>query len=250
MAMPTSSTTINLADIDNNSVSMNVIRYDIAANCPPMDVLPGQLLEEIRHHWVARYELNYNQLVGRDPDRDWVWEQTLVPEVFTLPGTVDRVDASVLVVSSGRSERPEAIATIMYGWLSSLVPQQQARLYRRTKRILTTAYIDAIATAPWNRADIRPPTRIPGLGQLMLVTSMRLSAAKGLEHRVAFHAAELAEAWYNTMLPDALKEQSGPEMSYAMYYEIPTAVAKSFCNARPLMAEHAEYIVTSQQPSN
>jgi hypothetical protein len=63
-------------------------------------------------------------------------------------------------------------------------------------------YIEAIATAPWNRPGFSPQPKYKGVGQILMQAAISLSIDEEFKGRVALHALPQATArfWANRQL--------------------------------------------------
>lgn len=71
---------------------------------------------------------------------------------------------------------------------------QFARLAPHAGREL--AYIELLATAPWNRKRTVPNPKYKGAGEALILTAISLSVNEGFEGRVGLHALAQSESWY------------------------------------------------------
>jgi hypothetical protein len=61
-------------------------------------------------------------------------------------------------------------------------------------------YVEAIATAPWNRPGFSPQPKYKGVGQVLMQAAISLSIDEEFKGRVALHALPQSETWYRTAL--------------------------------------------------
>jgi hypothetical protein len=61
-------------------------------------------------------------------------------------------------------------------------------------------YVEAIATAPWNRPRFTPQPKYKGVGQVLMQAAISLSIDEEFKGRVALHALPQSETWYRTAL--------------------------------------------------
>lgn len=58
-------------------------------------------------------------------------------------------------------------------------------------------YIEALASAPWNRQSLADPPYLYGVGTALLLIARQRSVALGYEGRIGLHALPASEAFYN-----------------------------------------------------
>lgn len=57
-------------------------------------------------------------------------------------------------------------------------------------------YVDYLESAPWNLKNGVEPPRFLGVGTVLLIEAVRMSADAGFEGRVGLHSLPQAEAFY------------------------------------------------------
>jgi hypothetical protein len=78
-------------------------------------------------------------------------------------------------------------------------------------------YIEALASAPWNRRSLDDPPYLRGVGAALLLYARRRSYTLGYEGRVGLHALPEAEAFYQRQnMPDYGRD---PEKENLRYFE-------------------------------
>ena len=78
-------------------------------------------------------------------------------------------------------------------------------------------YVEAIASAPWNRIEIERPPWLRGIGRRLLAFSRVRSAELGYGGRVGLHSLSGAEGFYQQLLmPDY---GADPEKDGLVYFE-------------------------------
>jgi hypothetical protein len=82
------------------------------------------------------------------------------------------------------------------------------------KRIV---YIEAIATAPWNRGFIKSPPYLKGVGAALLMFAKQRSSALGYDGRVGLHALPISEGFYLRQQMSDYGED--PEKDNLKYFE-------------------------------
>jgi hypothetical protein len=60
------------------------------------------------------------------------------------------------------------------------------------------AYIELLATAPWNRPKFVPTPRYKGIGRVLLGTAITLSVELGFKGRIGLHSLPQSESWYKS----------------------------------------------------
>jgi hypothetical protein len=69
-----------------------------------------------------------------------------------------------------------------------------ARVAPATNREL--AYVELVATAPWNRPKFVPTPKYKGVGQVLIATAISLSADQGFKGRIGLHSLPQSVEWY------------------------------------------------------
>jgi hypothetical protein len=89
------------------------------------------------------------------------------------------------------------------------------------------AYIDLLATAPWNRPQFTDRPIYKGIGPLLLGTAISLSVDEGFRGRIGLHALPQSEAWYRNVCG---MTDLGPDPAYSNlhYFEMTEAQARAF----------------------
>lgn len=57
-------------------------------------------------------------------------------------------------------------------------------------------YVEFLASAPWNRAEIQTPPRYRGVGTVMIAAAIELSRELGYRGRIGLHSLPRAERFY------------------------------------------------------
>ena len=57
-------------------------------------------------------------------------------------------------------------------------------------------YVEFVATAPWNRVEIRKPPRFRGVGRVFILAAIEQSRESGFCGRVGLHSLPAAETFY------------------------------------------------------
>jgi len=58
------------------------------------------------------------------------------------------------------------------------------------------AYVELLATAPWNRPKFVPTPKYKGVGQVLLATAISLSVDQGFKGRLGLHSLPQSVTWY------------------------------------------------------
>lgn len=61
------------------------------------------------------------------------------------------------------------------------------------------AYVDYLATAPWNLRALTPTPKLRGVGRLLLEAAVGMSRESGFAGRIGLHALPQAESFYRDM---------------------------------------------------
>ncbi|MCK1704510.1 hypothetical protein IVA93_34570 [Bradyrhizobium sp. 155] len=86
---------------------------------------------------------------------------------------------------------------VMQGLMNVNVATKFARLPPHNGREL--AYIDRVATAPWNRHKFTETPKYKGVGRALFATSVSLSFELEFRGRIGLHALEQSETWYQEL---------------------------------------------------
>ncbi|NEP18545.1 MAG: GNAT family N-acetyltransferase [Leptolyngbya sp. SIO4C1] len=134
---------------------------------------------------------------ANQPDAGWIWDYKL-----NQSQQQERYEAYSLDVD-GLSQ---GLIFIETQWHRSQLPQRWRLVY-----------IEAIASAPWNRADIEQPPWIKGVGRLLLLFSRQRSVELGYRGRVGLHSLPAVEGFYHRLnMPDYGPD---PEKDGLVYFE-------------------------------
>jgi GNAT superfamily N-acetyltransferase len=96
-------------------------------------------------------------------------------------------------------------------WLET---QRHRSQIDRTQRLV---YVEAIASAPWNRRSINPDPYLRGVGTLLLQFARRRSLDLGYNGRIGLHALPGSEAFYESQ--NMLDGGVDPDYDDMIYYE-------------------------------
>ena len=91
------------------------------------------------------------------------------------------------------------------------------------------AYVEFVATAPWNRPDIVEQPRFRGVGLALMRVAVEVSREESFRGRVGLHALPQACSFYRNVCS---MTELGPDASYdkLIYFEMTEAQAKVFCS--------------------
>ena len=88
-------------------------------------------------------------------------------------------------------------------------------------------YVEFLATAPWNRPELKKPTRYRGVGTVMMAAAVELSFELGYRGRISLHSLPAAEPFYR----DSCKMTGlGADAAHhdLMYFEMTSSQAEAF----------------------
>jgi len=88
-------------------------------------------------------------------------------------------------------------------------------------------YIDYLATAPWNSADVVAEPVYSGVGKVLLRVACQLSDEEGFKGRIGLHSLPQAESWYRDV---CLMTDLGEDKTYnnLRYFEMTPEQATRF----------------------
>lgn len=80
-------------------------------------------------------------------------------------------------------------------------------------------YIEAVATAPWNRPKFTKQPKYKGAGQILMQAAISLSFEEEFKGRVGLHALRQSESWYRDVIGMI---DFGPDRHYhdLVYFEL------------------------------
>lgn len=130
-------------------------------------------------------------------DLDWPWEYKL-----RQAGREERFEAYALEVD----ELTQGLLFLETQWHRSGLPQRYPLVY-----------VQAIASAPWNRISLEDPPYFLGVGRSLLLFSRRRSEQLGYKGRVGLHALPSSEGFYHRAnMPDYGPD---PDKEGLIYFE-------------------------------
>jgi len=96
------------------------------------------------------------------------------------------------------------------------------------------AYIDRIATAPWNRHKLHPKPKYMGVGRTLFATCVSLSIDLEFGGRVGLHSLEQSETWYRDEL--GLTDCGFDETEEMRYFEMTEEQAIEFLKGAEVLS--------------
>jgi hypothetical protein len=118
--------------------------------------------------------------------------------VLELAGAEDKFwDWVVKKRISLSSDNFESYAIEYEGMTQGLMAIETQWHRSQVNRRHQVVYVQAIASAPWNRGAIRRPPELRGVGTALLLLARQRSLELGYEGRVGLHALPGAESFYD-----------------------------------------------------
>ena len=131
------------------------------------------------------------------PDQGWPWDYKL-----RQSQQEERIEAYAVEVE----ELTQGLLLLETQWHRS----EQSQRY-------PLVYVQAIASAPWNRVSIEDPPFFFGIGRLLLLFARRRSEQLGYQGRVGLHALPGSEGFYcRVNMPDY---GADPDKEGLIYFE-------------------------------
>jgi GNAT superfamily N-acetyltransferase len=96
-------------------------------------------------------------------------------------------------------------------WIETQWHRSQVEVERRI------VYVEALATAPWNRRTIQQPPELKGVGTLLLNFARRRSLDLGYEGRISLHALPEAQRFYDSR--NMMNFGPDPDKEDLIYFE-------------------------------
>lgn len=93
------------------------------------------------------------------------------------------------------------------------------------KGTLPLIYLEFLATAPWNRAEVVQIPQLAGVGTVLLRAAVEASLDLGFKGRIGLHSLPGAEAWYDRRGLSSLGLDAKKRMKY---YEFTESQAAAF----------------------
>ncbi len=88
-------------------------------------------------------------------------------------------------------------------------------------------YVEFLATAPWNRPELRKPPKFRGCGRIFILAAIQSSLDEGFKGRIGLHSLPKAEGFYRDKCGFTLL---GPDSSHQnlTYFEMTETQADAF----------------------
>ncbi|MBE7383833.1 MAG: hypothetical protein F6J95_020760 [Leptolyngbya sp. SIO1E4] len=131
------------------------------------------------------------------PDARWMWDYKL-----SQAQQESRYEAYALEIESFT----HGLLFLETQWRRSHLPQRYPLVY-----------VEALASAPWNRSVLEQPPFLKGVGRTLLLFARRRSVELGYGGRVGLHSLPEAEGFYRCLqVPDY---GADPEKEGLVYFE-------------------------------
>ena len=158
----------------------------------------GQIVTMEQHHYDEVNTVWKPILIATEqPDAGWIWDYKL-----RQSQREERYEAYVLDVEGF----PQGLVFIETQWHRSHWPQRWPLVY-----------VEAIATAPWNRSDIEQPPWLKRVGTLLLLYARQRSVELNYGGRVGLHSLPGAEGFYRQQ--QMVELGPDPEKENLVYFE-------------------------------
>jgi hypothetical protein len=165
-----------------------------------------------------------------------LWEQGWVPEMRNFqanrpPGNLPE-DSHWNWRVKANAWRPmlgyQSYALVCQGELQGLMltnDMASARLPEQFGKLIV--YVEFLATAPWNRPELRSPPKYRGCGRIFIAAAIQTSLDAGFKGRIGLHSLPGAEGFYQGKCGFT---RLGPDSSHQnlTYYELTTTQADAF----------------------
>jgi len=147
-------------------------------------IVKGQLCSMAARHLIDYQQLWQPMLIeAQQPDEGWPWEYKL-----RQAQQEERFEAYAIEVEG----LTQGMLYIETQWHRSGLPQRYQLIY-----------VQAIASAPWNRVEIEDPPYFAGVGRALLLFARKRSGQIGYQGRVGLHALPGSEGFYHrNAMPD------------------------------------------------
>ncbi|MEO1095992.1 MAG: hypothetical protein AAFX01_13945 [Cyanobacteria bacterium J06638_28] len=162
------------------------------------EVVEGRICTMQLRHWKDFQSLWQDILIlTEQPDAAWMWDYKLRQAEQEA-----RYEAYALEVEAVA----QGLIFLETQWHRSHLPQRYPLVY-----------VEAIASAPWNRTTLEHPPYLKRVGRLLLLFARERSLALGYEGRVGLHSLPEAEGFYrHFQMPD---HGPDPEKEDLVYFE-------------------------------
>ncbi len=140
-------------------------------------VVEGQVVPMDQRHFTDVEEFWKPILIAAgQPDAGWIWDYKL-----RQSKELERYEAYALDVEN-----------LTQGLIFLETQWHRSQLTGRRRLV----YVEAIASAPWNRMEIEQPPWLKGIGRLLLLYARQRSVNLGYGGRVGLHSLPDAEGFY------------------------------------------------------
>lgn len=164
-------------------------------------VVMGQILPMTERHFMQVDTIWKDILIAAEQaDAGWIWDYKL-----RQSQQQERYEAYALEVE----ELAQGLIFLETQWHRSWLPERRPLVY-----------VEAVASAPWNRIDVEQPPWLRGIGQRLLTFARRRSLELGYDGRVGLHSLPNVEGFYHRLsMPDYGPD---PERDGLVYFEYGT----------------------------
>ena len=161
-------------------------------------VVDGLICTMQQRHWLDFQSLWQGILMASEQsDASWMWDYKLRQSEQET-----RYEAYALEVES----LTHGLLFLETQWRRSHLPQRYPLVY-----------VEALASAPWNRLALEQPPFLRGVGRMLLLFARQRSLALGYGGRVGLHSLPEAEGFYRRLqVPDY---GADPEKEGLVYFE-------------------------------
>lgn len=145
---------------------------------------------------------------------DTVWKEILA--VTEQPDAAWNWDYKLR--QSQQQDRYEAYAFEVDEFVQGLILIETQWHRSQTRERWRLVYVEALASAPWNRIQLERPPWLRGVGRRLLRYARLRSVQLGYEGRLALHALPTAEAFYQRLgMPDYGADDEKDGLTYFEY---------------------------------
>ena len=167
-------------------------------------IVDGRLCSMTTRHLSDYQQLWQPMLIEAAlPDRGWPWEYKLR--------------------QAQQEERFEAYAIEAAGFTQGMLYLETQWHRSGTPQRDRLVYVQAIASAPWNRVEIEDPPFFAGIGRALLLFARQRSKQIGYHGRVGLHALPGSEGFYHrNAMPDYGPDLEKEGLIYFEYGPMPS----------------------------
>lgn len=176
-----------------------------------IDGVSRQDVEEAQGSWASLLEVSSSQ--AEHGHWDWSQKYQLVataPLAYRMFGLEcdSQIQGLMLVLTTGKFCRIES---------------------QKNKPLI---YVDYLATAPWNSADVVEEPKFAGVGKVLVLAACQLSLEEGFAGRIGLHSLPQAETWYRETCG---MTDLGPDRTYQNlhYFEMTPEQSSTFMKGVP-----------------